>query len=108
MLTIASVPTHPAITLRLALAVLFGSTTAAPVLAQAVPALEPPAVCVGSQLAETSASSALGKTSETRFAGDAFVRTELFFGSERPNLPQVSADEFKEFLDAAVTPCFPD
>src|SRR5262249_32048323 len=43
-----------------------------------------------------------------RFAGDGFVRTELFFGSERPRLPQVSVAEFEEFLDVAVTPCFPD
>jgi Protein of unknown function (DUF3574) len=40
--------------------------------------------------------------------GDAFIRTELFFGSERPDLPEVSAEEFKQFLDVAVTPCFPD
>src|SRR5262249_59123044 len=42
------------------------------------------------------------------FAGDAFVRTELFFGSERPRLPQVSVAEFKEFLNIGVTPCSPD
>lgn len=45
---------------------------------------------------------------EKRFKGDAFIRTELFFGSERPDLPEVSAEEFQQFLDEAVTPCFPD
>lgn len=39
---------------------------------------------------------------------DPFIRTELFFGSERPNKPEVSAAEFKQFLDEEVTPRFPD
>jgi hypothetical protein len=37
-----------------------------------------------------------------------FVRTELFFGSERPDKGEVSAEEFKQFLDEEVTPRFPD
>lgn len=41
-------------------------------------------------------------------AGDAFIRTELLFGSERPNKPEVSMEEFRAFLDAEVTPRFPD
>jgi hypothetical protein len=39
---------------------------------------------------------------------DPFARTELFFGSERPNKPEVSDVEFKQFLDEIVTPRFPD
>ena len=66
-------------------------------------------MCVSSQPSLTSAASSLAKQDAgTRFAGDAFVRTELYFGSERPDLPEVSAEEFKEFLDVAVTLCFPD
>jgi hypothetical protein len=39
---------------------------------------------------------------------DPFARTELFFGSERPNKPEVGDIEFKQFLDEVVTPRFPD
>ena len=37
-----------------------------------------------------------------------FIRTELFFGSERPGKPEVSDKEFKQFLDKEITPRFPD
>jgi hypothetical protein len=37
----------------------------------------------------------------------AFVRTELFFGLSRPG-GAVSEEEFKTFIDSAVTPSFPD
>jgi hypothetical protein len=36
-----------------------------------------------------------------------FARTELYFGSERPG-PDVSRREFNQFLDAEITPRFPD
>ncbi|GAB4423822.1 MAG: hypothetical protein OHK0015_01810 [Chloroflexi bacterium OHK40] len=36
-----------------------------------------------------------------------FARTELYFGSERPG-PDVSRREFARFLDAEITPRFPD
>jgi hypothetical protein len=39
---------------------------------------------------------------------DPFMRTELYFGSERPNKPEVSDAEFKQFLDEEITPRFPD
>jgi hypothetical protein len=39
---------------------------------------------------------------------DPFIRSELFFGSERPNKPEVSDVEFKLFLDEEITPRFPD
>lgn len=45
---------------------------------------------------------------DARIATDPFIRTELFFGSERPNKPEVSQAEFKQFLDDEVTPRFPD
>ncbi len=37
----------------------------------------------------------------------AFVRTELFFGTAKPG-GAVTADEFEAFLDAIITPLFPD
>jgi hypothetical protein len=45
---------------------------------------------------------------DQRLKTDPFIRTELFFGSERPNKPEVSDAEFKQFLDEQVTPRFPD
>src|SRR5262245_16067057 len=89
---------------RFVLALLCSAIPAA-ALAQAGPPLETPAVCVS---ASPSAAAAAAKKDATRFESDAFVRTELFFGSERASLPEVSAEEFKQFLDVAVTPCFPD
>jgi hypothetical protein len=47
-------------------------------------------------------------SAERRIKTDPFIRTELFFGSERPNKPEVSDVEFKQFLDQEVTPRFPD
>jgi uncharacterized protein DUF3574 len=50
-----------------------------------------------------------GRTaSGKRSLGEAFLRTELYFGSERRDLPGVSLAEFEQFLDAVVAPCFPD
>lgn len=46
--------------------------------------------------------------SEGQLETEAFIRSELYFGSERPNKPEVSDAEFKEFLDQQVTPRFPD
>jgi hypothetical protein len=38
-----------------------------------------------------------------------FARTELFFGTNRPDgQPPVSDEEFREFLDREITPRFPD
>src|SRR5262245_25337004 len=114
MLTLSQAPSHYVTTSRLLLMLLLGSANLAaqPVAALSPPdpaSFEPPAICIGPPLASSSASSALESASgERRFTGDAFLRTELFFGSERPDLPEVSAEEFKQFLDDVVTPCFPD
>lgn len=44
-----------------------------------------------------------------RFVGDRFARTELYFGTARPpGFPPVSEAEFQGFLDAHITPAFPD
>lgn len=43
------------------------------------------------------------------FVGDRFARTELYFGTARPdNQPPVSEAEFQSFLDNNITPAFPD
>ena len=42
-----------------------------------------------------------------RFIGERFARTELFFGSAKPD-GAVSEAEFQQFLDECITPRFPD
>lgn len=47
-------------------------------------------------------------SSTVQLAGDLYVRSELFFGSDRPDpKPDVSDYEFKKFVDRTVTPRFP-
>ena len=41
-------------------------------------------------------------------AGDVWRRTELYFGSNRPDKPPVSMAQFMCFLETDVTPLFPD
>jgi hypothetical protein len=46
---------------------------------------------------------------ERRFVGEPFARTELYFGTARPDgLPPVTEQEFQRFLDNNITPAFPD
>lgn len=40
--------------------------------------------------------------------GEIFLRTELFFGLSRADRPEVSEEEFQNFIDTEVTPRFPD
>ena len=40
--------------------------------------------------------------------GDPFQRTELFFGSAKPDGSAVTEDEFAAFVESEVTPRFPD
>jgi hypothetical protein len=42
------------------------------------------------------------------FPADLFARTELFFGSLRPNKPPVSEEDFLGFLNDTITPLFPN
>lgn len=49
-----------------------------------------------------------GAESRKRTASEPFVRTELFFGTDRENVPDITDEEFNSFLDAVVTPEFPD
>ena len=41
-------------------------------------------------------------------AGDPFLRTELFFGSAKPDGTVVTERQFQQFLDREITPRFPD
>jgi hypothetical protein len=47
-------------------------------------------------------------STETVACGAAFGRTELFFGSARPDGSVVTDEEFGTFVDAEVAPRFPD
>jgi len=49
-----------------------------------------------------------GVDSKKRVATEPFVRTELFFGTDREDGTDVTDEEFNWFLDAVVTPEFPD
>ena len=40
--------------------------------------------------------------------GEPWLRTELYFGTDRPTGPDVSDAQFRRFLAAEVTPRFPD
>src|SRR5215208_3157599 len=40
--------------------------------------------------------------------GEIFNRTELYFGSEKPDGSEVPEEEFEQFVDDEVTPSFPD
>ncbi|MFE5582663.1 DUF3574 domain-containing protein [Kitasatospora sp. NPDC056531] len=50
-----------------------------------------------------------GATGSTTAPHDPCTRTELFFGTERPDGgPAVTDQEFQDFVDSVVTPRFPD
>jgi hypothetical protein len=42
------------------------------------------------------------------FVGDKFARTELYFGTAKPDGSAVTEEEFGLFLDQVVTPLFPE
>jgi hypothetical protein len=54
------------------------------------------------------ATSATGDSTADSVPGDAYKRTELFFGSGKPDGTSVTPAEFELFLDKEVTPAFPD
>ena len=39
---------------------------------------------------------------------ESFIRTELFFGRNKPDGTEVSQEEFADFLSVTITPEFPD
>lgn len=46
--------------------------------------------------------------SSAHYTGDLWRRTELYFGSQKPDGAAVTEAEFEEFVDEIVTPRFPD
>ena len=42
------------------------------------------------------------------FLADKFLRTELYFGTDKPGGGKVSAEEWDKFLESEVTPRFPE
>jgi hypothetical protein len=80
------------------------TSTPASVPASTRPALASTATLVPAPAADLQSAGGWAGQPETA----PFVRTELFFGSERPGLPEVSDAEFKQFLDEEITPRFPD
>lgn len=45
---------------------------------------------------------------QKHFEASLFIRTELFFGRNKPDGTEVSQKEFDEFLSGFITPRFPD
>jgi hypothetical protein len=72
--------------------------------------------CAGAALADTEASAQRGSTIEfihearqcaTVLHGQRLQRSEVFFGRNSPT-GEISEQDFQSFLDAVVTPLFPD
>ncbi|AXB44358.1 DUF3574 domain-containing protein [Amycolatopsis albispora] len=51
---------------------------------------------------------AAGPSTSDSVAGDAYKRTELYFGSVKADGSEVTPEEFELFVDKEVTPSFPD
>ena len=56
----------------------------------------------------TAASDTSGAASAAATPGEAYKRTELYFGGSRPDGTVITPAEFELFLDKEVTPAFPD
>jgi hypothetical protein len=46
--------------------------------------------------------------SQKRITADRFIRTELFFGTDRSDSPAVTEEEWQQFLNEEITPRFPE
>jgi hypothetical protein len=70
------------------------------------------ALVVGLALVATGAGTYARADDDTGAGGragcDPFIRTELFFGTEKPDGSEVSEEDFRKFLDVEITPRFPD
>jgi hypothetical protein len=51
---------------------------------------------------------AIARNKFQRTAIELFVRTELYFGTVKPDGTEIRDEEFKRFLDDVITPLFPD
>lgn len=56
----------------------------------------------------TAASDTTSAPSERATPGEAYKRTELYFGGSRPDGSPITPTDFELFLDKEVTPAFPD
>lgn len=56
----------------------------------------------------TAASDTSGAANSAATPGEAYKRTELYFGGSRPDGTVITPAEFELFLDKEVTPAFPD
>jgi len=74
------------------------------VLALLVTSVLTPAAYAQQQTAPSTSAQAVAK----EIATEPFVRTELFFGADKPDGTEVSDEDFQYFLDKKVTPLFPD
>ena len=75
-----------------------------PLIVVAACLLIPQAYTSSQVLSENSASS----INRHQSIGDPFLRTELFFGTAKPDGTVVTPEEFQQFLDQEITPRFPD
>lgn len=69
-----------------------------------------PASYGGQQAAVTSGRSVAGRTgyNQKRVKAEPYVRTQLFFGADKPDGTEVTEQEWSSFLDREVTSRFPD
>jgi hypothetical protein len=72
-------------------------------LGQASPAPAPAAWAAAAQAGDDEASLVAAEV-----AAELFVRTELFFGTSKPDGSAVTPDQWRQFLDQEITPRFPD
>ncbi|MBA3617363.1 MAG: DUF3574 domain-containing protein [Rubrobacteraceae bacterium] len=78
-------------------------------LAAVAAALNPEVESVSAQAPEPSANGQESvDASRQKPVGKPFKRTELYFGSEKPDGTEVTEAEFEQFVDEEVTPSFPD
>jgi len=56
----------------------------------------------------SSAASIVDPNHSQKPIGTIYQRTELYFGTGRVNLPPVTDAQFETFVDATITPAFPD
>jgi hypothetical protein len=82
-----------------------------PALAMLVTTLLAPAIYTQQQRLGFLAAPATVQTivgDQSRDAAESFLRTELYFGRNKPNGSKVSRKEWEAFLDEVITPRFPD
>jgi hypothetical protein len=60
------------------------------------------------KLSPTQSNPEVAYTSSQPYVGDLWRRTELYFGSQKPDGETVTEAEFEQFVDDVITPRFPD